>query len=73
MPSELDRSRARPTSRETVNLSETDDVRGASAQILGGGSGEVDATVDCVGFEAHDHGRDGAQNEQPATRAASSN
>jgi glutathione-independent formaldehyde dehydrogenase len=51
---------------ETINLSETDDVRGALQQILGG-SGEVDAAVDCVGFEARGHGQEGSQGEAPAT------
>ena len=51
---------------ETINLSETDDVRGALQQILGG-AGEVDAAVDCVGFEARGHGTEGSQGEAPAT------
>ncbi|HEV3398046.1 MAG TPA: zinc-binding dehydrogenase, partial [Actinomycetes bacterium] len=51
---------------ETINLAETDDLRGALQQILGG-SGEVDAAVDCVGFEARGHGREGSQGEAPAT------
>src|ERR687896_454673 len=51
---------------ETINLSETDDLRGALQQILGG-SGEVDAAVDCVGFEARGHGQEGSQGEAPAT------
>src|ERR671914_1794540 len=51
---------------ETINLSETDDVRGALQQILGG-SGEVDAAVDCVGFEARGHGQEGSKGEAPAT------
>src|SRR5215211_7741077 len=51
---------------ETIDLSETDDVRGALQQILGG-SGEVDAAVDCVGFEARGHGQEGSQGEAPAT------
>jgi glutathione-independent formaldehyde dehydrogenase len=50
---------------ETINLSETDDLKGAIEQILG--VPEVDAAVDCVGFEARGHGREGAQAEQPAT------
>ena len=41
-------------------------MRGALQQILGG-SGEVDAAVDCVGFEARGHGADGSQGEAPAT------
>ena len=51
---------------ETINLAETDDIRGALQQILGG-SGEVDAAVDCVGFEARGHGAEGSQGEAPAT------
>src|SRR5213592_1770972 len=51
---------------ETIDLSATDDVRGALQQILGG-SGEVDAAVDCVGFEARGHGQEGSQGEAPAT------
>jgi glutathione-independent formaldehyde dehydrogenase len=51
---------------ETIDLSQTDDLRGALEQILGG-SGEVDAAVDCVGFEARGHGQEGAQSEAPAT------
>src|SRR6266508_4311889 len=51
---------------ETINLSETDDVRGALQQLLGG-AGEVDAAVDCVGFEARGHGAEGSQGEAPAT------
>lgn len=52
---------------ETVDLSQTSDLRGAIEGILGPASkGEVDAAVDCVGFEAHGLGRD-AQKEQPAT------
>jgi glutathione-independent formaldehyde dehydrogenase len=53
---------------ETINLSETDDVPGAIEQILGPASkGEVDAAVDCVGFEARGQGREGAMHERPAT------
>jgi glutathione-independent formaldehyde dehydrogenase len=51
---------------ETIDLSQTDDLRGALEQILGG-SGEVDAAVDCVGFEARGHGQEGAKGEAPAT------
>ena len=51
---------------ETIDLSETDDLRGALQQILGG-AGEVDAAVDCVGFEARGHGRRASQGEAPAT------
>src|SRR6266545_3075626 len=41
---------------QTINLSETDDVRGALQQLL-----------DCVGFEARGHGAEGSQGEAPAT------
>ena len=51
---------------ETIDLSEHDDLREQLQQILGG-SGEVDAAVDCVGFEARGHGREGSQGEAPAT------
>src|SRR5918912_1789306 len=51
---------------ETIDLSATVDLRGALQQILGG-SGEVDAAVDCVGFEARGHGAEGSQGEAPAT------
>jgi glutathione-independent formaldehyde dehydrogenase len=57
---------ARSFGCETVDLSQTDDLRGALSQILGG-SGEVDCAVDCVGFEARGHGREGSQGEAPAT------
>jgi glutathione-independent formaldehyde dehydrogenase len=59
-------AQARSFGCETVDLSQTDDLRGALQQILGG-SGEVDAAVDCVGFEARGHGREGSQGEAPAT------
>jgi glutathione-independent formaldehyde dehydrogenase len=53
---------------ETIDLSKTEDVRGAIEQILGPASmGWVDAAVDCVGFEARGQGREGSQREQPAT------
>jgi glutathione-independent formaldehyde dehydrogenase len=44
-------AQARRFGCETVDLSATDDLRGALQQILGG-AGAVDAAVDCVGFEA---------------------
>jgi glutathione-independent formaldehyde dehydrogenase len=44
-------AQARRFGCETVDLSQTDDLRGALAQLVGG-AGEVDAAVDCVGFEA---------------------
>ena len=43
-----------------------DDLREQLQQILGG-AGEVDAAVDCVGFEARGHGAEGSQGEAPAT------
>ena len=51
---------------ETIDLSAHDDLREQLQQILGG-SGEVDAAVDCVGFEARGHGTEGSQGEAPAT------
>ena len=53
---------------ETINLAETDDIRGALQQILGG-SGEVACAVDCVGFEARGHGAEGSQGRGPRDRA----
>src|SRR4029453_9245316 len=53
---------------ETINLGETDDVRGARGQILGGsGSGDVVPADHCVGLEARGHGAEGSQGEAPAT------
>jgi glutathione-independent formaldehyde dehydrogenase len=51
---------------ETIDLSQHDNLREQLQQILGG-AGEVDAAVDCVGFEARGHGREGSQGEAPAT------
>jgi glutathione-independent formaldehyde dehydrogenase len=59
-------AQARSFGCETVDLSATDDLRGALQQILGG-AGEVDAAVDCVGFEARGHGAEGSRAEAPAT------
>ncbi|HZD02852.1 MAG TPA: formaldehyde dehydrogenase, glutathione-independent [Actinomycetes bacterium] len=59
-------AQARSFGCEAIDLSQTDDLRGALQQILGG-SGEVDAAVDCVGFEARGHGAEGSQTEAPAT------
>jgi glutathione-independent formaldehyde dehydrogenase len=59
-------AQARSFGCETVDLSQTDDLRGALAQLVGG-SGEVDAAVDCVGFEARGHGAEGSRGEAPAT------
>jgi glutathione-independent formaldehyde dehydrogenase len=60
-------AQARSFGCETVDLSQTDDLRGALQRILGNESGEVDAAVDCVGFEARGYGREGSQGEAPAT------
>jgi glutathione-independent formaldehyde dehydrogenase len=56
---------ARSFGCETVDLSQHDNMAEQIEQILG--TPEVDAAVDCVGFEARGHGRDGSQAEQPAT------
>ncbi|MBB6732055.1 formaldehyde dehydrogenase, glutathione-independent [Cohnella zeiphila] len=56
-------AQARSFGCETVDLSEHDDLGGMIAQILG--VPEVDCAIDCVGFEAHGHGRNHA--EAPAT------
>jgi glutathione-independent formaldehyde dehydrogenase len=58
-------AQARSFGCETIDLSQTDDLRGAIEQSLG--VPEVDAAVDCVGFEARGHGREGSQGEAPAT------
>src|SRR6266545_1564278 len=58
-------AQARSFGCETVDLSQTDDLHGALEQILG--VPEVDAAVDCVGFEARGHGHEGSQGEAPAT------
>jgi glutathione-independent formaldehyde dehydrogenase len=50
---------------ETIDLSQHDNVSEQIEQILG--VPEVDAAVDCVGFEARGHGAEGSQREQPAT------
>ena len=50
---------------ETIDLSQHDNVSEQIEQILG--VPEVDAAVDCVGFEARGHGPDGSQVEAPAT------
>jgi glutathione-independent formaldehyde dehydrogenase len=60
-------AQARSFGCETVDLSQTDDLRGSLQRILGNASGEVDAAVDCVGFEARGHGAAGSQGEAPAT------
>jgi glutathione-independent formaldehyde dehydrogenase len=58
-------AQARSFGCETVDLSQHDNVADQIEQIVG--LPEVDAAVDCVGFEARGHGRDGSQTEQPAT------
>jgi len=58
-------AQARSFGCETVDLSQHDDLGEQIEQILG--VPEVDAAVDCVGFEARGHGRDESQHEQPAT------
>ncbi|MFB4307530.1 formaldehyde dehydrogenase, glutathione-independent [Actinomadura sp. GTD37] len=50
---------------ETIDLSRHGDVPEQIEQILG--VPEVDAAVDCVGFEARGQGHEGARTEQPAT------
>lgn len=54
---------ARSFGCETVNLSEHDDLGEQIEQIIG--TPEVDCAVDCVGFEAHGHGKN--HTEAPAT------
>lgn len=56
-------AQARSFGCETINLSEHDNLSEQIEQILG--VPEVDAAVDCVGFEAHGHGPD--HGEAPAT------
>src|SRR5262245_30669251 len=56
---------ARSFGCETIDLSQHDNLPEQIEQIMG--VPEVDAAVDCVGFEARGHGADGSQQEQPAT------
>ena len=56
-------AQARSFGCETIDLSKTDDLGGQIEQIVG--VPEVDAAVDCVGFEARGHGAD-CSHEQPA-------
>jgi glutathione-independent formaldehyde dehydrogenase len=56
-------AQARKFGCETIDLSKSDDLPGALDQILG--EPEVDAAVDCVGFEARGHGA--GAGEAPAT------
>jgi len=58
-------NQARSFGCETIDLSQHDNVSEQVEQILG--VPEVDAAVDCVGFEARGHGADGSRQEQPAT------
>src|SRR6266511_3988552 len=58
-------AQARSFGCETIDLSQHDNLPEQIEQILG--TPEVDAAVDCVGFEARGHGADGSQQEQPAT------
>lgn len=46
---------------ETINITKTDDLRESIRQILG--VPEVDASVDCVGYEAHGLGRHSNEEE----------
>jgi glutathione-independent formaldehyde dehydrogenase len=56
---------ARSFGCETIDLSAYGNVAEQVEQILG--TPEVDAAVDCVGFEARGHGPEGSAGEQPAT------
>ncbi|GAA4237997.1 formaldehyde dehydrogenase, glutathione-independent [Actinomadura meridiana] len=58
-------AQARGFGCETIDLSKYADVPAQLDQILG--IPEVDAAVDCVGFEARGHGPEGSAGEQPAT------
>ncbi|HEX6467841.1 MAG TPA: formaldehyde dehydrogenase, glutathione-independent [Streptosporangiaceae bacterium] len=58
-------AQARSFGCETIDLSEHDNLPEQVEQVLG--VPEVDAAVDCVGFEARGHGRGGYEQEQPAT------
>ncbi|GLZ05618.1 formaldehyde dehydrogenase, glutathione-independent [Actinomadura sp. NBRC 104412] len=58
-------AQARSFGCETIDLSEHADVAEQIERILG--VPEVDAAVDCVGFEARGHGREQSGVEQPAT------
>ncbi|WP_433478644.1 formaldehyde dehydrogenase, glutathione-independent [Spirillospora sp. CA-142024] len=56
---------ARAFGCETIDLSRYDNVAEQIEQILG--VPEVDAAIDCVGFEARGHGPEGSAGEHPAT------
>ncbi|MQA96108.1 MAG: formaldehyde dehydrogenase, glutathione-independent [Streptosporangiales bacterium] len=58
-------AQARSFGCETLDLSQHDDVAEQIENVLG--VPEVDAAVDCVGFEARGHGPEGSAAEQPAT------
>ncbi|URN00635.1 formaldehyde dehydrogenase, glutathione-independent [Actinomadura madurae] len=58
-------AQARAFGCETIDLSQHANVAEQIEQILG--VPEVDAAVDCVGFEARGHGPEGAAKEHPAT------
>ena len=57
-------AQARSFGCETIDLSKTNDLGAQIEQIVG--VPEVDAAVDCVGFEARGHGAN-CSHEQPAT------
>jgi glutathione-independent formaldehyde dehydrogenase len=57
-------AQARTFGCETIDLREDAPLHAQIEQILG--TPEVDAAVDCVGFEARGHGRD-SEEEQPAS------
>jgi glutathione-independent formaldehyde dehydrogenase len=57
-------AQARSFGCETIDLTRYDDLAEPIEQILG--VPEVDAGVDCVGFEARGHGAKGVTTEQPA-------
>jgi glutathione-independent formaldehyde dehydrogenase len=58
-------AQARSFGCETIDLSKHHDLSEQIEQITG--FPEVDAAVDCVGFEARGHGAEASQVEQPAT------
>jgi glutathione-independent formaldehyde dehydrogenase len=58
-------AQARSFGCETIDLSQHNDLPEQIEQITG--FPEVDAAVDCVGFEARGYGAEGSQHEQPAT------
>src|SRR5690606_28004232 len=51
-------AQARSFGCETVNLGQAGSLADKVAQILG--EPEVDCAIDCVGYEARGHGKDGA-------------